>query len=343
MNLKLLDFVCCPACQGDLACLNPPGNTKTEIEAGLLLCKDCSQWYPIYNFIPELLPDHLRDWERDLQFIKELKPPLAKNVLEGLENTAPGTKPPEEDQGIGYKKAEIHIQEKVADPHFFGPGFIAPFNPGNTGFTIQLINRLGNALPLLELKPGEVILDICAGYAWTTEWLKRMGTEAIAIDICRTYLDIGIERLKENRPHFVVGDIENLPLKNHVLDAVLSFDAFHHIYDRKKAMRQFFRALKDIGKIVLAEPGGSHEDLYGPKEVMDKYGILEKGMELEDVKEYCAGLDFIPPEQHWVIKIRENEFRKKLKPEFVQTHSYVDCNLFLIQKILSPPESSNPD
>jgi len=103
MNLRLLDFVCCPACQGDLDCLDPPGDTKTEIEAGLLLCKDCSCWYPICNFIPELLPDHLRDWERDLQFIRELKPPLTRNVLEELQNTTPGTKPPEEDQGIGYK------------------------------------------------------------------------------------------------------------------------------------------------------------------------------------------------------------------------------------------------
>jgi len=197
-------------------------------------------------------------------------------------------------------------------------------------------------LPLLELRPGEVILDICAGYAWTTEWLKKMGTEAIAMDICRIYLDIGIERLKENRPHFVVGDIENLPLKNQVLDAVLSYDAFHHIYDRKKAMRHFFRALKDIGKIVLAEPGGSHEDLDGPKEVMDKYGILEKGMELEDVKEYCQGLDFIPPEQHFVLKIREDDIRKKLKLGFVRNHSYVDCNLFLIQKDLKRTWLSHP-
>ncbi len=245
-------------------------------------------------------------------------------------------KPPDEDQGIHYKKSEIHIQEKVTDPHFFGPGFVAPFNPGNTGYTIQLINRLGNALPLLELKPGDVVLDICAGYAWTTEWLNKMGTEAIAIDICRTYLDIGIERLKENRPHFILGDVENLPLKDHVLDAVLSYDALHHIYDRKQTMRQFFRTLKSNGNIVLAEPGGAHELADGPKEVMHKFGILEKGMELEDVKDYCEGLDFMPPEQHFVIKFRNDEIKQKLKPGFIHAHSYVDCNLFLIKKNLTP-------
>ncbi len=334
MNLRLLDFICCPACQSDLSCLDPPQDTKTEIKNGLLLCKECDRWYPIYNFIPELLPDQLRDWERDHQFLRELKPALAQDIIETFQKATPGTKPNEEDNGIHYKNAEIHIKEKVTDPHFFGPGYVAPFNPGNTGFTIQLINRLGNTLPLLELKPGDVILDICAGYAWTTEWLKKMGTEAIALDICRTYLDIGIDRLKENRPHFVVADIENLPLKDHVLDAVLSYDAFHHIYNRKKAMRHFFRALKNVGKIVLAEPGGAHELAAGPKEVMDKFKILEKGMELEDVKDYCEGLDFLPPEQHFVIRIHNNEIRKKLKLEFVKDHSYVDCNLFLIQKNL---------
>jgi uncharacterized protein YbaR (Trm112 family)/SAM-dependent methyltransferase len=331
MKPKLLEYICCPACQGELRFLDSL-DPNSESKDSLLLCQSCDHWYPIRNTIPELLPDQLRDWEKDLHFLNKLKFQFTQSVFESLHTPTHGKSEPETSGGIPFKHAEMHIQEKISDPDFFGPGYVAPFNPGNTGFTIQLINRIGNVLPLLELKPGDVILDIGAGYAWTTEWLMRMGTEAIAIDICRTYLDIAIERLGDDRPHFVVGDIENLPLKAQRLDAVLAFDAFHHIYDRKSAMKHFFRALKDIGRVVLAEPGGAHEEQEGPKEVMDTYGILEKGMELEDVAAYCEGLDFLPPEQHFVLKIHEKELKQKLKQEFVEEHAYVDCNLFLIKK-----------
>jgi uncharacterized protein YbaR (Trm112 family)/2-polyprenyl-3-methyl-5-hydroxy-6-metoxy-1,4-benzoquinol methylase len=334
MILGLLDYICCPACQGQLSCLNPPPDSDTEIENSLLLCAGCERWYPVRGFIPELLPDQLRDWDRDIQFLDKLKSKFTLDVHEAFSKSVPEETTSADDTGIRYKQAEIHIEDKVDNSDFFGPGYVAPFNPGNTEFTIQLIKRLGNALPLLELKPGDVVLDICAGYAWTTEWLKNMGTEAIAIDICRTYMDIAIERLGSHLPHLILGDIENLPLKAKVLDAVLSYDAFHHIYDRKQAMQHFSRALKDEGRMVLAEPGGAHEHAEGPKEVMDKYGILEKGMELEDVKNYCEGLDFLPPEQHFVIKIRNVELKKKLKLKFVQEHTYVDCNLFLLKKVL---------
>ena len=32
-----------------------------EIEEGLLICGECGHWFPVHEFIPELLPDHLRD------------------------------------------------------------------------------------------------------------------------------------------------------------------------------------------------------------------------------------------------------------------------------------------
>ena len=43
-------------------------------------------------------------------------------------------------------------------------------------------------------------LDSGSGYSWTTEWLYKAGVEAIGIDICRTYLEIGIERMGTDRP-----------------------------------------------------------------------------------------------------------------------------------------------
>jgi len=43
----------------------------TEIVEGILYCPRCTRWYPIMDEIPELLPDELRDRERELNFLRK--------------------------------------------------------------------------------------------------------------------------------------------------------------------------------------------------------------------------------------------------------------------------------
>ena len=45
-----------------------------EVEEGLLRCPKCNRWYPIGNSvetIPELMPDDLRDEEKDIEWLKK--------------------------------------------------------------------------------------------------------------------------------------------------------------------------------------------------------------------------------------------------------------------------------
>jgi len=352
MRYSLLDYIACSYCGGDLTCKIPPQEENQrddsfEIKEGLLICEKCGHWFPIHDFIPELLPDHLREWERDLEFFKTLGQELPVDIFKELLDKSQvfanqAVTVNVEDEGSNYKKSEISIKSKITDESFFGPGFVSPFNPGNPDFTMHLIRRLGNVLPLLELKQEDVVLDMGAGYAWTTEWLKKMGFESIGVDICRTYMDIGIIRMGEKRPHLVVGDIENLPLKDHVLNAVLCYDAFHHIHNRKKAMGHFFRTLKDNGNIVLSEPDSTHEFAEVSKEAMNKYGTLEKGMDLEDVADYCDGLQVKKPEQHFILKIHRDEQNETLSSEFIHSHSYDNANVFVVKKRLGQGESLEP-
>jgi ubiquinone/menaquinone biosynthesis C-methylase UbiE len=159
-----------------------------------------------------------------------------------------------------------------------------------------------------------------------------MGFEPIGVDICRTYIDIGIERMGNIRPHLIVADVENLPIKDTCINSVLCYDSFHHIPNRKAAMAHFFRALREDGLVVLAEPGKDHEQAQVSIDVMEKYGILEKGIETEDIKSYCEGLNFMPAEQHFMLKIDHEEQGKVLTSKFIKSHSLVECNIFVIRK-----------
>ena len=56
-----------------------------EVKEGLLVCPECGRWYPIgsaVETIPEMLPDDLRERERDIEWLTKWKEKIPKVVLE---------------------------------------------------------------------------------------------------------------------------------------------------------------------------------------------------------------------------------------------------------------------
>lgn len=330
MQRALLDFLVCPSCQGALSCHVQSEQAGGEIDEGLLLCPGCSRWYPVTRQLPELLPDHLRDAERDTELFRRSAPGMTPALRAFHERFTPGHASLE-DGGAHHKIAEIGIKKRVGDKDFFGPGYGAPFNPHDTRFSLYLVHLFGAVAPLLECGKGDVVIDSGCGYSWTTEWLYRSGINAVGVDICRTYLDIALERLGPNRPHLVVADVENLPIRSACADAILAYESFHHIPDRPRAVRGYSRILKDGGRLVLAEPGAAHQDAPVSVEVMAKYGILEKGMELADVAGYAAGTALETPDQIYVMQAEHRDLTKKVV-EVARVRSAVEGNIFRLRK-----------
>jgi SAM-dependent methyltransferase/uncharacterized protein YbaR (Trm112 family) len=312
----------------------PGRNREVAVESGVLICGACARWFPILDSLPELLPDHLRDAARDEALLDTLAVGLPADIRRALR--APGADGAAADIGLHYKRAEIGIVSKLDNPsHFFGPGYLSPFNPGNTDFTLYLISLFGNVVKLLGVNgssPREVILDSGCGYSWTTEWLAKSGFEVIGVDICRAYLEVGIRRIGESHPHLVVADVENLPIADACADAVLAYESFHHIPDRVKAMAGYARILKDRASVVLAEPGEDHESAAVSVDVMSRYGILERGMELEDVEGYIAGSPFGSPEQLWVMHASAAELERGINLPSAWRHSVFPGNVFRVKK-----------
>ncbi|MCX6649667.1 MAG: hypothetical protein NTV61_09835 [Candidatus Bathyarchaeota archaeon] len=57
-----------------------------ELGEGLLFCHECNRWYPIGSAvegIPELMPDELREPEKDLEWLKKWKKVTPEGVLSG--------------------------------------------------------------------------------------------------------------------------------------------------------------------------------------------------------------------------------------------------------------------
>ncbi|TRO46467.1 hypothetical protein E2P65_05715 [Candidatus Bathyarchaeota archaeon] len=55
-----------------------------EVDVGLLVCPECGRWYPIgsaVETIPEMLPDDLREKERDLGWLEEWRQLVPGDVI----------------------------------------------------------------------------------------------------------------------------------------------------------------------------------------------------------------------------------------------------------------------
>ncbi len=80
MKRELLDILVCPIDKyPDLELYEL--ESKEEIIEGVIYCPKCSRFYPIINTIPVMLPDELRDRDKDLKFLESWKHKLPDKIV----------------------------------------------------------------------------------------------------------------------------------------------------------------------------------------------------------------------------------------------------------------------
>ena len=272
-----------------LACMpaNDGRDKFIRVQEGLLACPHCSRWYPIRSSLPEILPDYLRDLEEDRGWLARYETCFAgesARLYAMLRDWQPASSAAE--SGAKHKKAEMGITKNNLREGFLAAGNFAPFYPLRPAFSLDLLLRYGTTVQKLGCGTNALVLDMGIGYGWTSEWLVRLGYRAVGIDITRDYLLAGLPRMGIYQPYLVVADIENLPFQQGIFDAVLSYDSFHHLPNRNRAMQQVDRVMKPGTLLAMVEPGKDHESHPQSQAVMDQYGILEVGLDKDDLISY---------------------------------------------------------
>ncbi len=106
------------------------------------------------------------------------------------------------------------------------------------------------ALELLELRNGHRLVDVPAGGGYTANYLKQQ-IDYVAVENSRVFADI----CKALRPgaEVIEGCMWDLPLSNGNADRLLSLAALHHVIDKPRVYREFYRLLATSGKAVIAD------------------------------------------------------------------------------------------
>ena len=128
------------------------------------------------------------------------------------------------------------------------------WNPNLYSEKHGFVFRYGEALlDLLQVVPGQRVLDLGCGTGELTAKIADLGAEVIGLDHSPEM--VAAARARYPEIEFVLADASQFTLNGRPLDIIFSNASLHWVLDAKGCIRSMFQNLKSKGKIVL-EFGG---------------------------------------------------------------------------------------
>jgi 2-polyprenyl-3-methyl-5-hydroxy-6-metoxy-1,4-benzoquinol methylase len=172
----------------------------------------------------------------------------------------------------------------------------------------------GNPTALIDLKPGEVVLDLGSGGGIDVLLsAKRVGPSgrAYGLDMTDDMLALARDNQKKvgvENVEFLKGEIENIPLPDNSVDVVISNCVINLSADKDRVLRETFRVLKPGGRFAVSDVvvrGDVHESVR--KSMLLWVGCFAGALEEREyqAKLTAAGFTDVSLEPTRIYKIEE--------------------------------------
>jgi len=112
---------------------------------------------------------------------------------------------------------------------------------------------------LMNLRPGERILDLGCGSGWATRLLARMVGEGpegfgqvVGVDVSDEMIRVARADSKEfENVMFVWGSATQIPWEENFFDKVLSIESFYYWPDQERGLAELFRVMAPKGRLFI--------------------------------------------------------------------------------------------
>jgi 2-polyprenyl-3-methyl-5-hydroxy-6-metoxy-1,4-benzoquinol methylase len=121
--------------------------------------------------------------------------------------------------------------------------------------TIEHLHRYAIAC---DLAKNKIVADIACGEGYGSFLLSEVAASVTGIDINTIAIEKAKRKYINSNLNYLNGNVNSIPVKDHSIDLIVSFETLEHVPDHEGMIREFKRVLKQDGILMISTPDKKH-------------------------------------------------------------------------------------
>jgi ubiquinone/menaquinone biosynthesis C-methylase UbiE len=117
--------------------------------------------------------------------------------------------------------------------------------------TAEHLHRYALAMQYVQ---GKTVLDIACGEGYGSNLLSENAAFVTGVDIDKATIEAAKGKYRKNNVSFLEGSVEAIPMQDHSVDVVVSFETLEHTSHHEAFLDGIKRVLKPGGLLIISTP-----------------------------------------------------------------------------------------